>query len=94
MPLSVRCRGRIASDRLLPSRTGSKFREPADDGFDCSGLSTAAYAVAEITLPRTADAQFRTGLRVPTHSTRYPGTSCAPAPPRTSTTSVSTSAPD
>ena len=77
MPLSARRRGRIASDRLLSSRTGRKFREPADGGFDCSGLTTAAYAAAEITLPRTIDAQFRSGPRVPTHSPRYPGTSCS-----------------
>jgi hypothetical protein len=77
MPLSARRRGRIASDRLLSSRTGRKFREPADGGFDCSGLTTAA----EITLPRTVDVQFRSGPRVPTHSPRYPGTSCSTGTP-------------
>jgi hypothetical protein len=30
---------------------------PSDGGFDCSGLTTAAYAAAGITLPRTADAR-------------------------------------
>jgi cell wall-associated NlpC family hydrolase len=30
-----------------------------DGGFDCSGLTTAAYAAAAITLPRTADSQYR-----------------------------------
>ena len=77
MPLSARRRGRIASDRLLSGRTGRKFREPADGGFDCSGLTAAA----EITLPRTVDAPFRSGPRVPTHSPRYPGTSCSPGTP-------------
>jgi hypothetical protein len=32
-----------------------------DGGFDCSGLTTAAYAAAAITLPRTADTQYLTG---------------------------------
>jgi NlpC/P60 family/Transglycosylase SLT domain len=36
-----------------------------DGGFDCSGLTTAAYAAAAITLPRTADTQYRAGPRVP-----------------------------
>jgi len=33
-------------------------------GFDCSGLTRAAYAAAGITLPRTADEQFRAGPRL------------------------------
>jgi cell wall-associated NlpC family hydrolase len=37
---------------------------PQDGGFDCSGLTVAAYGAAGITLPRTADAQFRVGPRV------------------------------
>lgn len=39
---------------------------PHDGGFDCSGLTTAAYTAAGITLPRTADAQYRAGPHVPT----------------------------
>ncbi|GAA4554565.1 C40 family peptidase [Amycolatopsis samaneae] len=34
-------------------------------GFDCSGLALYAYAQVGITLPRTADAQFATGTRIP-----------------------------
>ncbi|WP_232668308.1 C40 family peptidase [Pseudonocardia sp. TRM90224] len=34
-------------------------------GFDCSGLTTAAYAAAGITLPRTAQTQYNTGPLLP-----------------------------
>lgn len=46
---------------------------PADGGFDCSGLTVAAYGAAGITLPRTADAQFRAGPRVPDGQPLLPG---------------------
>ena len=46
---------------------------PADGGFDCSGLTVAAYGAAGITLPRTADAQFRAGPRVPNRQLLLPG---------------------
>lgn len=46
---------------------------PRDGGFDCSGLTQAAYGAAGITLPRTADAQFRTGPRVPNGQHLLPG---------------------
>ncbi|WP_285491575.1 C40 family peptidase [Amycolatopsis taiwanensis] len=45
----------------------------ADGGFDCSGLTVAAYGAAGITLPRTADAQFRAGPRVPDGQPLLPG---------------------
>ncbi|MGH4009913.1 MAG: NlpC/P60 family protein [Pseudonocardiaceae bacterium] len=45
----------------------------ADGGFDCSGLTTAAYAAAGITLPRTAHAQYRTGPRIPDGQPLLPG---------------------
>jgi cell wall-associated NlpC family hydrolase len=37
---------------------------PQDGGFDCSGLTTAAYASAGIELPRTAQAQYQITQRV------------------------------
>ena len=46
---------------------------PASGGFDCSGLSSAAYRAAGITLPRTAQTQYNTGPRLPPGSTAQPG---------------------
>ncbi|MCU1680203.1 MAG: hypothetical protein JWQ81_942 [Amycolatopsis sp.] len=45
----------------------------ADGGFDCSGLTSAAYKAAGVTLPRTADSQFRAGPRVPDGQPLLPG---------------------
>jgi cell wall-associated NlpC family hydrolase len=42
-------------------------------GFDCSGLTAAAYAAAGITLPRTADSQYRAGPHVPAGQPLFPG---------------------
>jgi cell wall-associated NlpC family hydrolase len=44
-----------------------------ETGFDCSGLTKAAYAAAGITLPRTADQQFRAGPRLPANESLQPG---------------------
>jgi cell wall-associated NlpC family hydrolase len=46
---------------------------PRDGGFDCSGLAVAAYGAAGVTLPRTADAQFRAGPGVPDGQPLLPG---------------------
>jgi cell wall-associated NlpC family hydrolase len=43
----------------LPYVWGGNGTGGNDPGFDCSGLTTAAYASAGITLSRTADSQFR-----------------------------------
>jgi cell wall-associated NlpC family hydrolase len=49
---------------------------PAHDGgggFDCSGLTRAAYATAGIDIPRTADTQWRHGPAVPAGQPLQPG---------------------
>ncbi|MCK2241855.1 MULTISPECIES: bifunctional lytic transglycosylase/C40 family peptidase [unclassified Crossiella] len=45
----------------------------AEGGFDCSGLTKAAYAHAGIHLPRTAHTQFHAGPRVPAGQPLLPG---------------------
>lgn len=42
----------------LPYIWGGNGREQGDLGFDCSGLTTAAYASAGVDLPRTAHWQY------------------------------------
>ncbi|MDF2259657.1 C40 family peptidase [Streptantibioticus ferralitis] len=42
-------------------------------GFDCSGLTKAAYAAAGITLPRVAQDQYDAGPRVPAGAPLLPG---------------------
>ena len=46
---------------------------PAQGGFDCSGLSRAAYATAGIAIPRTADLQWRAGPAIPAGQALQPG---------------------
>ncbi|MDT8915716.1 C40 family peptidase [Amycolatopsis sp. PS_44_ISF1] len=43
----------------LPYVWGGNGTGDADPGFDCSGLTTAAYSSAGVKLMRTADTQFR-----------------------------------
>jgi cell wall-associated NlpC family hydrolase len=57
--------------RGLPYVWGGNGAE--DGGFDCSGLTTAAYGAAGITLPRTAHTQFQAGPRVPDGQPLLPG---------------------
>ena len=45
----------------------------AAGGFDCSGLTRAAYATAGIDIPRTADTQWRHGPAVPAGQPLQPG---------------------
>jgi hypothetical protein len=42
-------------------------------GFDCSGLTKAAYAAARIQIPRTAQTQYNAGPRVPAEQPVLPG---------------------
>jgi cell wall-associated NlpC family hydrolase len=43
----------------LPYVWGGNGKGGNDPGFDCSGLTTAAYASVGVTIQRTADTQFR-----------------------------------
>jgi cell wall-associated NlpC family hydrolase len=42
-------------------------------GFDCSGLTKAAYAAAGVQIPRTAQTQYNAGPRVPSGQSIIPG---------------------
>ncbi|MFD5699030.1 C40 family peptidase [Streptomyces lasiicapitis] len=57
----------------LPYTWGGDGPAAGDPGFDCSGLTKAAYAAARVPLPRTADSQFATGPRVPKGQPLQPG---------------------
>ena len=46
---------------------------PVEGGFDCSGLTQAAYSTAGISIPRTADTQWRHGPAIPTGHPLQPG---------------------
>ncbi|WP_194923124.1 C40 family peptidase [Catenulispora pinisilvae] len=49
----------------LPYVWGGNGPAKGDAGFDCSGLTMAAYASAGIDIPRTATEQYRHGPGVP-----------------------------
>lgn len=57
--------------RGLPYVWGGNGAE--DGGFDCSGLTKAAYDTAGITLPRTAHTQYHAGPHVPAGQPLLPG---------------------
>ncbi|MCK2239775.1 MULTISPECIES: C40 family peptidase [unclassified Crossiella] len=61
----------VCSQRGLPYLWGGDGA--AAGGFDCSGLTKAAYAAAGIRLPRTAQTQYQAGPRVPTGQAILPG---------------------
>ncbi|MFC8429290.1 NlpC/P60 family protein [Streptomyces sp. NPDC057253] len=57
----------------LPYEWGGDGPETGDSGFDCSGLTKAAYAAAGISLPRTAQSQYDLGPHIPTEEQLRPG---------------------
>ena len=59
--------------RGLPYEWGGDGPHHGDNGFDCSGLTSAAYQAAGVSLPRTADAQYHAGNRVPDGQPLLPG---------------------
>lgn len=65
---------RVALQQIgLPYVWGGNGPENGHRGFDCSGLTTFAYAKAGVALPRTAHTQFRHGPRVPAGTELLPG---------------------
>ncbi len=61
------------AQRGLPYVWGGDGPQKGEAGFDCSGLTTAAYAYAGITLPRTAHTQYYAGPHVPDTAELQPG---------------------
>lgn len=59
--------------RGLPYVWGGNGPLAGDAGFDCSGLTRAAYGAAGIPLRRTSREQYTAGLRVPAGAPLLPG---------------------
>ncbi len=59
--------------RGLPYVWGGNGPDSGHAGFDCSGLTKAAYAAAGVNLPRTAQTQFDAGPQVPAGQPLVPG---------------------
>jgi cell wall-associated NlpC family hydrolase len=57
----------------LPYVWGGNGPTNGDPGFDCSGLTTFAYAAAGVRLPRTAHTQYNAGPHVPAGAPLQPG---------------------
>ncbi len=58
--------GAGAAVAFARSKLGAPYVWGGDGpGFDCSGLTTAAWAAAGVSLPRTAQTQFNAGPRLP-----------------------------
>jgi cell wall-associated NlpC family hydrolase len=59
--------------RGLPYVWGGNGPDGGHAGFDCSGLTKAAYGAAGVTLPRTAQTQYNAGPGVPAGQPLLPG---------------------
>lgn len=70
-PVAVAAINYACGQRGLPYVWGGDGAE--EGGFDCSGLTKAAYAAAGVSLPRTAHTQFHAGPRVPAGQPLLPG---------------------
>ena len=67
--------GAVALDYAL-AQVGTPYRwggEAPGVGFDCSGLTQAAYAAAGVAIPRVAQDQYRAGPPVPPGGLLQPG---------------------
>jgi cell wall-associated NlpC family hydrolase len=73
----VTCRPHLVSPRI--ARPGNKYPAPVNGpdggniGFDCSGLTRAAYNAAGLALPRTSREQYAAGPHVPDGAPLLPG---------------------
>lgn len=61
------------AQRGLPYIWGGNGPQRGDAGFDCSGLTTAAYDYAGVDLPRTAHTQYYAGPHLPSDAELQPG---------------------
>jgi cell wall-associated NlpC family hydrolase len=72
-PIALAAIAYACSQIGLPYQWGGNGPANGDSGFDCSGLTTAAYAAAGITLPRTAQTQYNAGPLLPPGASLQPG---------------------